>query len=220
MFLKISEFKKAMKSALKTSGGLVIGNVKGHFLVHASLWGVWVESIYATSKFKAAIVELIGDMPEEETCYRYRLEEKKLKMEYQVSYEDPYDKWKEAKDFACEVPLAFYSTPHELSIYQSKSDRSYITVLQSYAAGMMSPAELEAGMEHMPGRPSVSPAGSTLYFKSDTMIYWTSIIKVSKKAEDTIFRYLRGLDFFEKDWLPKEEEQETGEDEAAEALPY
>ena len=39
MFLKISEFKKAMKSALKTSGGLVIGNVKGHFLVHASLWG-------------------------------------------------------------------------------------------------------------------------------------------------------------------------------------
>ncbi len=42
---------------------------------------------------------------------------------------------------------------------------------------MMSPAELEAGMERMPGRPSVSPAGSTLYFKSDTMIYWTSIIK-------------------------------------------
>lgn len=84
----------------------------------------------------------------------------------------------------------------------------------------MSPAELEVGMERMPGRPSVSPAGSTLYFKSDTMIYWTSIIKVSKKAEDTIFRYLRGLDFFEEGWLPKEEEQETGEDEAAETLPY
>ncbi len=130
MFLKISEFKKAMKSALKTSGGLIIGNVKGHFLVHTSLWGVWVESVYATSKFKAAIVELIGDMPEEETCYRYHLEEKNLKMEYQIRYEDPYDQWKEAKDFACEVPLAFYSTPHELSIYQSKSDRSYITVLQ------------------------------------------------------------------------------------------
>ena len=55
MFLKINEFKKAMKSALKTSGGLIIGNVKGHFLVHTSLWGVWVESVYATSKFKAAI---------------------------------------------------------------------------------------------------------------------------------------------------------------------
>ena len=52
------------------------------------------------------------------------------------------------------------------------------------------------------------------------MIYWTSIIKVSKKAEDTIFRYLRGLDFFEEGWLPKEEEQETGEDDAAETLPY
>ena len=126
MFLKISEFKKAMKSTLKTSGGLVIGNVKGHFLVHASLWGVWVESIYATSKFKAAIVELIGDMPEEETCYRYRLDEKTLKMEYQVSYEDPYDKWKEAKDFACEIPLVFYSSPHELAVYQINSDRSAV----------------------------------------------------------------------------------------------
>ena len=67
----------------------------------------------------------------------------------------------------------------------------------------MSPAELEAGMERMPGRPSVSPAGSTLYFKSDTMIYWTSIIKV-----------------FEEGWLPKEEEQETGEDDTAGVLPY
>ena len=209
MFLKISEFKKAMKSALKTSGGLIIGNVKGHFLVHTSLWGVWVESVYATSKFKAAIVELIGDMPEEET---------NLKMEYQIRYENPYDQWKEAKDFACEVPLAFYSTPYELSIYQSKSDRSYITVLQSYAAGMMSLAELEVGMEHMPGRPSVSPTGSTLYFKSETMIYWISIVKVPQKAEDTIFRYLRGLDFFEDDWLPKKDEQET--EAAAETLPY
>jgi len=163
-------------------------------------------------------VELIGDMPEEETCYRYHLEEKNLKMEYQIRYENPYDQWKEAKDFACEVPLAFYSTPHELSIYQSKSDRSYITVLQSYAAGMMSLAELEVGMEHMPGRPSVSPTGSTLYFKSETMIYWISIVKVPQKAEDTIFRYLRGLDFFEDDWLPKKDEQET--EAAAETLPY
>ena len=83
---------------------------------------------------------------------------------------------------------------------------------------MMSLAELEVGMEHMPGRPSVSPTGSTLYFKSETMIYWISIVKVPQKAEDTIFRYLRGLDFFEDDWLPKKDEQET--EAAAETLPY
>ena len=55
-------------------------------------------------------------------------------------------------------------------------------------------------------------------FKSETMIYWISIVKVPQKAEDTIFRYLRGLDFLEDDWLPKKDEQET--EEAAEALPY
>lgn len=62
MFLKISEFKKAMKSALKTTGGLYVGNLDDHYLVYASSWGVYVESMYATNKFKAAIMELIGDI--------------------------------------------------------------------------------------------------------------------------------------------------------------
>ena len=52
------------------------------------------------------------------------------------------------------------------------------------------------------------------------MIYWISIVKVPQKAEDTIFRYLRGLDFFEDDWLPKKDEQETEEDDTAGVLPY
>lgn len=78
MFLKISEFKKAMKSALKTTGGLYVGNLDDHYLVYTSFWGIYVESTYATNKFKAAIMELIGDMPDEETCYKYYIEDKKL----------------------------------------------------------------------------------------------------------------------------------------------
>ena len=71
MFLKISEFKKAMKSALKSAGGLIVGNEEGHILVRTDFWGVWVEVDHATSKFKAAIVELIGDMPDYGTKYRF-----------------------------------------------------------------------------------------------------------------------------------------------------
>ncbi len=48
----------------------------------------------------------------------------------EVSYEDPYDKWKEAKDFACEIPLVFYSSPHELAVYQINSDRSAVPMQQ------------------------------------------------------------------------------------------
>ena len=90
MFLKISEFKKAMKSALKTTGGLYVGNLDDHYLVYTSFWGVYVESTYATNKFKAAIMELIGDMPDEETCYKYYIEDKKLNMERELEPHDPY----------------------------------------------------------------------------------------------------------------------------------
>ncbi|MFR1059249.1 MAG: hypothetical protein ACLSEY_01745 [Enterocloster sp.] len=40
MFLKIGELKKAMKSALKT-GGLTVGNYRGHYLVCTDWWGAW-----------------------------------------------------------------------------------------------------------------------------------------------------------------------------------
>lgn len=216
MFLKISEFKKAMKSALKTVGGLYVGNLDDHYLVYTSFWGVYVESMYATNKFKAAIMELIGDMPDEETCYKYYIEDKKLKMERELEPHDPYAAWKVAKDFACSVPMALTNSYHELSVYQRHSDKEYLAAIRVWTDGMISPAELDSARENMPGRPSVSPSGHTLYFKSETMLYWVRGMSVSEKTRDTIFARMKDLDFFEDDWLSKAAE----DTEKSESLPY
>ena len=81
---------------------------------------------------------------------------------------------------------------------------------------MISPAELEPMREHMPGRPSVSPSGHTLYFKSETMLYWVFGMNVSEKTRDAIFARMKDLDFFEDDWLSKA----VKETDEAEPLPY
>lgn len=216
MFLKISEFKKAMKSGLKFSKGLTVGNRDGHILVRTDFWGVWVGSNYATSKFKAAIVELIGDLPDYGSEYRFYMDGKELRMERSVDYFDPYEEWKRAKDFACMVPLALYEFPHETLIYQKHSDRSYMTVRKDYSIEMLSDAELESS-EGIPARPSVSISGGTLFFKSETMIYWVSCVKVPERTRDTILYSLGAFDFFEDSWLPKEPEESSNE---TEELPY
>lgn len=67
MFLKIGKIKEIMKAALK-AGGLTVGNYDGHYLVCTDRWGVWVDCEYATNKFKAAIMEVVGELPVETCC--------------------------------------------------------------------------------------------------------------------------------------------------------
>ena len=60
-----------MKASLKKHG-LIVGNVNDHYLVYSDNWGLYIEIPYASNKFKAAIMELIGDLPEAYECYLYK----------------------------------------------------------------------------------------------------------------------------------------------------
>ena len=70
MFLKIGKIKEIMKAALK-AGGLTVGNYDGHYLVCTDRWGVWVDCEYATNKFKATIMEVVGELPVETVSYTH-----------------------------------------------------------------------------------------------------------------------------------------------------
>ena len=77
MFLKTGKIKEAMKAALK-AGGLTVGNYDNHYLVCTNWWGVWVDCECATNKFKAAIMEVVGELPVYETCCLFSLREKEI----------------------------------------------------------------------------------------------------------------------------------------------
>lgn len=218
MFLKTGELKKIMKSSLKKSG-LVVGNINGHYLVYSDNWGMSIESIYASNKFKAAIMELIGDLPEPEECYRYEIgSDNEIVAQSEFGYPDPYERWKIAKDFAVIVPMFLHSWPHEYIVCQKRSTLEYITALRSLTTNVMSDNELDTMVEHRPERPSV--LGSTLYWKNETTIYWVGTEYAGHKVEEALFPQLDGLDFFEDEWIKKNtEEPEEGPDNS-EHLPY
>ena len=220
MFTKSGELKKIMKASLK-SCGLIVGNIQEHYLVCSDRWGLYVEQAFATNKFKAAIMELIGDLPERGECYRYTVGEKKeIRIEPVTDRPDPYGEWKRAKDCAVHTPMILFAFPHEYILCQKMDDLSFLAVRRDLTSAVISASELDKKTEHMPGRPSIL-GSSVLYYKNETMIYWVEADPVGEKVEGVIFPHLEGISFFERDWLARKETEETNEKEAAdEPLPY
>lgn len=161
MFLKTAELKKMMKSALK-SAGLFVGNIRGNYLVYGITWGLSTDAEYASNKFKAALTELIGDIPEPGECYRYYMQEKQVAQDTCVDYPDVHEAWKAAKDYAVGTPLNFVSWPHEFNVYQIHSNGKYVIVPRSQVSDVISMKELDNTVEAMPGRPSYLP-----FFRGD-----------------------------------------------------
>lgn len=220
MFLKTAELKKMMKSALK-SAGLYVGNIAGNYLVYGSTWGLSTDTEYASNRFKAALTELIGDIPEPGECYRYYMQEKQVAQDGCVDYPDVYEAWKAAKDHAVGTPLNLVSWPHEFNLYQIHSNGQYVIVPRSRVSDVISMKELDGTVESMPGRPSyMSP---TLYWKNDTTIYWVMTVEQGERIRDVLLPALSGLDFFRNDWIPEEDatpEGMEGKSMDDEELPY
>lgn len=113
MFLKTAELKKMMKSALK-SAGLYVGNIAGNYPVYGSTWGLSTDTEYASNKFKAALTELIGDIPEPGECYRYYMQDKDVAQDTCVDYPNAYGAWKEAKTMQQDFRLTLFPGPMNL----------------------------------------------------------------------------------------------------------
>lgn len=222
MFLKTSELKKVMRSSLK-SKGLTVGNIDGRYLVYCDFWGVCVNAVYAPNKFKATIMELIGDLPEDGECRRYSISrDKEVEWERVSHIPAPFEDWKAAMDYAAMTPLSLTVWPHEYMIFQKKSDLGFLVADRNLTGKMISPSELDQSLESMPERPSVL-GGTVLYFKNETTIYWARAESCGERAESVLFPRLYGIDFFESDWILKgDREMGEQEEEAAgeERLPY
>lgn len=224
MFLKTGELKKIMKSSLKRSG-LIVGNIREKYLVYADSWGLSTECFYASNKFKAAIMELIGDLPENGECYLFNINsDKEVVAQAEMGYPDPFEEWKSAKDFAVTTPVSIFAWPHEFIVFQKKSDLGYVTALRSLTTDVISDSELDSKIEHRPGRPSIKD-GHVLYWKNETTIYWVHTETAGSKASDVLFPHLDGMSFFEDNWLVNEDQEDEESEENKEAageesLPY
>lgn len=206
-----------MKAALK-SGGLYVGNMNGRYLVHADTWGLSTEILYASNKFKAALMELIGDIPESGEYYKYSLQAGEVIQDVELAYPDVYEAWKEAKDYATHAPIYLCSWPHTYIMLQVHSDLSYKVADKSLTVDVIGSKELDTTVESMPERPSYDE--EILYYKNDTTIYWVHTTEPGEKVREALFPSMERLDFFQRDWLLKDNAEPDQEADSDEELPY
>ncbi len=69
MFIKTSIFKRILKDAWK-GAGLTVGKKEEMYFIQGAYWILFVYEKDFTSKNKAAVIELVGDLPEEGEVYR------------------------------------------------------------------------------------------------------------------------------------------------------
>lgn len=218
MFLKTGELKKLMRSSLK-KGGLTVGNVSGRYLVYSGCWGVYMDHRFASNKFKAAIIELVGELPEPFQCLRYTIDNKELQWELAEEVPDPYGMWKRAKDIGAVTGVFLTAWPHEYMVFQRKSDRKLIAARRGLTADIISASELDASCECMPGAPCILN-GSVLYFKNESMIYWVHTEPLGTKVQEVLFPQMECIDFFENDWIRKTNPEDGAETADESPLPY
>lgn len=201
MFLNLTEVKKLMKHAYKNSG-LVVGCQRGLIAANsAGTWGFRVDERHIPKKLKAAVVELIGDLPEEGEIYTYCWNGLRQVME--PGHFDFYAGWSAATDYAVQTPLLFQAPEGEYSFYQIRSNMG-LCVLDQPLASLISPKDLDHGEEEMPdGYPGFD--GDTLYWKNETMIYWAKTAKLNQNAEEQFLPRLNVWDYFQNKPLEKGE---------------
>ncbi len=71
MFANVKVLKSLLKSAWKGTG-VTIENQYGGMAIHTDFWGVWITEEDLTNEIKAAVVEVMGGLPEEDTAWTCR----------------------------------------------------------------------------------------------------------------------------------------------------
>ena len=85
MFIKTSIFKRILKDAWK-GAGLTVGKKEEMYFIQGAYWILFVYEKDFTSKNKAAVIELVGDLPEEGEVYRaYEKGEKQYELKVGMS---------------------------------------------------------------------------------------------------------------------------------------
>ena len=202
MFINITEFKKLLKAAYKGSG-LIVGNLDGGLIVTnvAGLWGVRVDCDFLPNKLKAALIELIGDLPEDGEVCSYQTD--CVQTEADLGRFDYLGRWKQAKDYAVQTPFILTTKWNEFVMMQVHSSMELRPIARLYV-DLISTKDLDHQNESMPGNPSY--ARGTLYWKNGTMIYWAGTSILNDDLEEKVIPRLAFLDCFKNEIILRDGE--------------
>lgn len=192
MFLNTMKFKKFLKHAYKGTG-LTVGVMDNHLILTnvPNTWGAWLDMTFLPNKLKAALIELIGELPTEGEIATYTPES--VQNELVLNRFDYYTKWQQARDCGTETPFILKKDGMEYVLFQIRSSMELCPLIRIYK-DVISYKEIDPAIEEIPGLPAYRDG--ILYWKNDTMIYWAGTSILSDMIEEDVLPRLNFLDCF------------------------
>lgn len=164
MFLNKTRFKKWMKNAYQNEG-LTAGMIYGGLVLSGAGWIAWTEKGYIPNWVKAAVIELVGELPKEETVFKAQKNEL---LQYEIGENPIYDlplRFLEASVPFWVTPVTYQSGYNTYRLLQNcRTKRIYFLAEGFYEIFDLSELTQEEGS---PVGPSArDPEGEFLYWKS------------------------------------------------------
>jgi hypothetical protein len=165
MFIKINEFTKQMKNAYK-GAGLKIGKINDGLVIYSGHWLVWIDEKHVPNKIKAAVVELMGKLPDSKVIYDISKERPEPQVCMSNGIEKILNKRKDKGSKLIETPVILTESS-DVRLYQN--DNGMICALREEYKNMVDPMAIDYDTgESMPIGPCYSESfGSGLYWYND-----------------------------------------------------
>lgn len=191
MFLNKTKFRKAMKEAYN-GPGLKAGRIYGGLVLCSGTWILWVKEGAEPNWLKGALMELAGELPEEESMFQAAHNEA---IQYEIKENSIYDLPREF----CNSHYAFKDTGISMEgrhFLQGKEDKRTVVVPDMYR-DMIDLRELQG--ENPPiGPVSRSLNGDILIYKNENSAFAFCRISTSDKRTLEVMNILQEIDFFER----------------------
>lgn len=160
MFLNKSIFKKWLKAAYNGSG-LKVGMVYDGLVVSGSSWVSWTKRETIPNWFKAALIELTGELPQEGEMMEFKKGDNPQMVIPNTYHDLPY-KFMEAKINLEVTPVVYGSKWNQYRLLQRKDTNEIVTLSEDmYSVIDFSSLEEES-----------IPAGPSSEGRECDVIYW------------------------------------------------
>lgn len=197
MFLNIAKFKKLLKEAYEGKGLRVGRPGASWYCIQGAYWSMEVPVDYMKKEAKAALVELIGDLPAAGQGFTYM-----KKMETQSTMADTLwtDLWREAETGRpAEITRITVTTDGGPKTLIQDDNLEHIAMIRDTFLDCMDPEKKDKEESYM----KIVMAGDNVIFTSDQMAVKYFVPTLRYTGELELLKALRGL---ELNWKQIEEE--------------
>lgn len=192
MFLNTPTVKKLFKKAFNSYGLVVRRPSENVLYIEGSGWEIETIYEYMPYKWKAAIIELAGEIPEPGKGYVATKEN--VQYELELTHNSLYRRYMAAKDGLTKIPVVITKPYYECCLFQD-DDTKELFATDRVLGELLDIREISINDEGMPCGPCKATGGTCIYWHNEYGTYAAEIVELSERYDGEIIEALGAIDF-------------------------